>query len=139
LCVGQKTDLIVNFGSIDPLLHPLVPIDSIDISSANNTVDPVEIQPMSNSGAVSSVFTAKKAGTDTIVTILCNYWYGYKEEVSAAQDTITIKVLKTCQYHYKLHGELNVKISKAKSRSLCGLPSIRWAISWRRTLTDRIC
>jgi hypothetical protein len=131
LCVGQKTTLEVTWGSLDPLLTPLTSLSSIDVFSKNgNSTDPEELRPMVTSGAASSIFEAKKAGTDTVTTTLYTYNFRNKMETSVASDTTTIKVLEKCQYRFKLHAVMNVTFAQAGITE-----SVRYTIDSQGVLT----
>ncbi len=113
LCVGQKTILEAEFGP-DSFLTPLIDISSITFWTSNgNSFSQETLYPFVKAGVVSSTFTAKNEGTDTLSVDVSVYHYENgmpSGEVLSDSDTTTIEVLKSCQYHYKLSGELNVEI-----------------------------
>jgi hypothetical protein len=113
LCVGQKTILEAEFGP-ENFLTPLIDISSINFWSTNgNTLSQEALFPFVKAGVVSTVFTAKKPGTDTINADVAVYQYEKGTpigELISDYDETTIEVLETCQYHYTLHGELIVEL-----------------------------
>ncbi len=113
LCVGQKTILEAEFGP-ENFLTPLIDISSINFWSTNgNSLSQEALFPFVKEGVVSTTFTAKNPGTDNINVDVSVFHYETGTptgEVVSDYDETTIEVLKTCQYHYTLHGELNVEI-----------------------------
>jgi hypothetical protein len=113
LCVGQKTILEAEFGP-DSFLTPLIDISSITFWTSNgNSLSQESLFPVVKAGVVSTTFTAKNEGTDTLSVDVAVYHYENgtpSGEVLSDSDTTTIEVLKSCQYHYKLYGELTVDI-----------------------------
>jgi hypothetical protein len=113
LCIGQKTILEAEFGP-ESFLTPLIDVSSITFWTSNgNSLSPESLYPFVKAGVVSSTFTAKNEGTDTVSVDVSVYHYENgtpSGEVLSDSDTTTIEVLKSCQYHYKLSGELTVDI-----------------------------
>jgi hypothetical protein len=113
LCIGQKTILEAEFGP-DSFLTPLIDISSITFWTSNgNSLSQESLFPVVKAGVVSTTFTAKNEGTDTLSVDVAVYHYENgtpSGEVLSDSDTTTIEVLKSCRYHYKLNGELTVDI-----------------------------
>ncbi|HEY5118693.1 MAG TPA: hypothetical protein VII90_04490 [Anaerolineales bacterium] len=113
LCVGQKTILEAEFGP-DSFLTPLIDVSSITFWTSNgNSLSQESLYPFVKAGVVSSTFTAKNEGTDTLSVDVAVYHYENgtpSGEVLSDSDTTTIEVLKSCRYHYKLFGQLTVDI-----------------------------
>jgi hypothetical protein len=113
LCVGQKTILEAEFGY--GFLTPLWEISSITFWTSNgNSFSQETLYPFSMAGVVSSTFTAKNPGTDTLSVDVSVYHYENgmpSGEVLSDHDTTTIKVIK-CKYHFDLHGQMDVTISQ---------------------------
>jgi hypothetical protein len=114
LCVGQKTILEAEFGGVGGLT-PLVPVSSITFWTSNgNAFSQESLYPVVTAGVVSSTFTAKNPGTDTLDVDVSIYSYDNGTptgEIISDHDTTTITVMK-CRYHFALHGQLDVTISK---------------------------
>jgi hypothetical protein len=113
LCIGQKTILEAEFGP-ESFLTPLIDISSITFWTSNgNSLSQESLYPFVKAGVVSTTFTAKNEGTDTLSVDVAVYHYEKgtpSGEKLSDSDTTTIEVLKSCRYHYKLSGELNVDI-----------------------------
>jgi hypothetical protein len=113
LCVGQKTILEAEFGP-ESFLTPLIDVSSITFWTSNgNSLSQESLFPFVKAGVVSTTFTAKNEGTDTLSVDVAVYHYENgtpSGEVLSDSDTTTIEVLKSCRYHYKLFGQLTVDI-----------------------------
>ena len=113
LCIGQKTILEADFGP-EGILTPLIDISSITFWTSNgNSLSQESLFPVVKAGVVSTTFTAKNDGTDTLSVDVAVFHYENgtpSGEVLSDSDTTTIEVLKACRYHYRLYGELTVDI-----------------------------
>ncbi len=113
LCVGQKTILEAEFGP-ESFLTPLIDVSSITFWTSNgNSLSQESLYPFVKAGVVSTTFTAKNEGTDTLSVDVAVYHYENgtpSGEDLSDSDTTTIEVLKSCRYHYKLFGQLTVDI-----------------------------